>query len=145
MTDIWVALSPAPLSLAAVHDYLAGDPRHGGLAFFIGATRAEIDPELGPLARLDYQAYESMALGELERIAREGQRLFGADRIAVVHRVGSVEPGQPSVVIGVACAHRAEAFDACRWLIDTLKLRVPLWKRETFENGASRWVEPNPP
>lgn len=142
MKDIWVGLTSDPVSVPAIHDFLAGDPRHGGLALFVGMTRSEIDPEFGPLMRLDYEAYEAMALAELERIARGAVRDFQAGRVVIVHRVGSVGLGEASVATGVACAHRAEAFDACRWLIDTLKVQVPIWKREVFTSGATRWVEP---
>lgn len=143
MKDLWIELSPRSLPVAAVHDFLVGDPRHGGIALFVGTTRAELDPEFGPLARLDYEAYETMAMVQLEKIARDAVRDFKAGRVAVIHRVGSVELGEASVVTGAACAHRAEAFDACRWLIDTLKIQAPIWKREVFASGASRWVEPN--
>ncbi|HTW79479.1 MAG TPA: molybdenum cofactor biosynthesis protein MoaE [Terracidiphilus sp.] len=85
---------------------------------------------------LEYQAYEEMALAEMRRLAAEAREKFGVRRVAMVHRLGRLEIGESSVLIVVASAHRAQAFDACRWLIDTLKQTVPIWKKETFADGA---------
>jgi len=95
---------------------------------------------------LDYQAYEEMALKQMEALAEQALSQFPVRDVALVHRVGRLEVGETSVLIGVASAHRAAAFDACRWLIDTLKRTVPIWKKEYFEDGAV-WAdgEPFPP
>jgi molybdopterin synthase catalytic subunit len=95
---------------------------------------------------LDYEGYEAMARKRLERLAVEAQAKFAIDEVAVVHRLGRLEIGETSVVIAVSAAHRAAAFDACRWLIDTLKKTVPIWKKEHFADGAV-WAdgEPFPP
>lgn len=95
---------------------------------------------------LDYDAYESMALKELDRIAGEALDRFTVRAIRIVHRLGRIEIGETSVLIAVASAHRAAAFEACRWIIDTLKKMVPIWKKEYFEDGAV-WAdgEPFPP
>jgi len=85
---------------------------------------------------LDYEAYESMALKQLESLAREAGKRFAVRGISIVHRLGRLEVGETSVLIAVASAHRAAAFDACRWVIDTLKKTVPIWKKEYFEDGA---------
>jgi MoaE-MoaD fusion protein len=85
---------------------------------------------------LYYEAYEEMALDQMEGLAEQALKQFAVRDIALVHRVGRLEIGEASVVIGVASAHRAAAFDACRWLIDTLKRTVPIWKKEYFEDGA---------
>ena len=85
---------------------------------------------------LDYEAYEEMALKEMNSLAREAVSRFGARHVTVVHRLGRLNVGETSVLIVAACAHRAQAFDACRWLIDTLKKTVPIWKKETFVDGA---------
>ena len=95
---------------------------------------------------LDYESYEEMALQQMDRLAEQAVKQFQIRDVALVHRLGRLEIGETSVLIVVASAHRAAAFDACRWLIDTLKRTVPIWKREFFEDGAV-WVdgEPFPP
>lgn len=85
---------------------------------------------------LDYEAYEEMALQQLETLAAQAVRQFKIRDVVIVHRLGRLEIGETSVLIAVASAHRAAAFDACRWLIDTLKRTVPIWKKEYFEDGA---------
>jgi len=85
---------------------------------------------------LDYEAYEEMALGQMERLGEQAVKQFQVREVALVHRLGRLEIGETSVLIVVASAHRAAAFDACRWLIDTLKRTVPIWKKEYFEDGA---------
>jgi molybdopterin synthase catalytic subunit len=85
---------------------------------------------------LDYEAYEEMALQQMERLAEQALKDFQIRDVAIVHRLGRLEIGETSVLIVVASAHRAAAFDACRWLIDTLKRTVPIWKKEYFEDGA---------
>jgi molybdopterin synthase catalytic subunit len=92
---------------------------------------------------LDYEAYESMALSQMQGLARDAQENFGVRRIALVHRLGRLQVGETSVLIVVASAHRAQAFDACRWMIDTLKKTVPIWKKEWFEDGAV-WADGEP-
>lgn len=95
---------------------------------------------------LDYEAYEEMALKEMEALAAQALKQFQIRDVALVHRLGKLEIGETSVLIAVASAHRAAAFEACRWLIDTLKRTVPIWKKEYFEDGAV-WAdgEPFPP
>src|SRR5208282_5980885 len=85
---------------------------------------------------LDYEAYEEMALDQMESLAEQALKQFAVRDVALVHRLGQLEIGETSVLIVVASAHRAAAFDACRWLIDTLKRTVPIWKKEYFEDGA---------
>jgi len=85
---------------------------------------------------LDYEAYEEMARKQMEELAGEACGKFGVRHVTIVHRLGRLEVGETSVLIVVASAHRAQAFDACRWLIDTLKKTVPIWKKETFVDGA---------
>jgi molybdopterin converting factor subunit 1 len=85
---------------------------------------------------LDYEAYEEMALRQMEQLAEQALREFQVRDIALVHRLGRLEIGETSVLIVVASAHRAAAFESCRWLIDTLKRTVPIWKKEYFEDGA---------
>ena len=95
---------------------------------------------------LDYEAYEEMARQQMESLAEQALKQFQIRDVSLVHRLGRLEIGEASVLIVVASAHRAAAFDACRWLIDTLKRTVPIWKKEHFEDGAV-WAdgEPFPP
>ncbi len=92
---------------------------------------------------LDYEAYEEMALRQMERLADQSLKQFQIRDVALVHRLGRLEIGETSVLIVVASAHRAAAFDACRWLIDTLKRTVPIWKKEYFSDGAV-WADGEP-
>jgi MoaE-MoaD fusion protein len=92
---------------------------------------------------LDYEAYEQMALREMESLAARALAQFPIRDVAIVHRLGRLHIAETSVVIAVASAHRAAAFDACRWLIDTLKTTVPIWKKEYFEDGAV-WADGEP-
>ena len=85
---------------------------------------------------LDYEAYEEMATKQLRALAAEARSRFGVRHVTIVHRLGRLHVGETSVLIVVASAHRAQAFDACRWAIDTLKRTVPIWKKETFADGA---------
>jgi molybdopterin synthase catalytic subunit/molybdopterin converting factor small subunit len=92
---------------------------------------------------LDYEAYEEMATRQLDDLAREARVKFGVRQVTIVHRLGRLAVGETSVLIVVASAHRAQAFEACRWLIDTLKKTVPIWKKETFVDGAV-WADGEP-
>ena len=95
---------------------------------------------------LDYEAKMPMALNEMRRLAEEAVSRFGVREVALLHRLGRLAVGETSVLIVVASAHRGAAFEACRWVIDTVKKTVPIWKRETFVDGAE-WIdgEPFPP
>lgn len=92
---------------------------------------------------LDYEAYREMALKQMQELADEAVAKFGVREVALVHRLGRLYVGETSVLIVVASAHRGAAFDACRWLIDTLKKTVPIWKKEQFEDGAV-WADGEP-
>ena len=92
---------------------------------------------------LDYEAYEAMALQEMESLAGQALKQFQIRDVALVHRLGRLEIGETSVLIAVASAHRAASFEACRWLIDTLKRTVPIWKKEYFADGAV-WADGEP-
>ena len=122
-------------------------PSCGAALVFTGMTR---DTNRGQdVARLDYEAFDAMAGPEMRRIFTECRERFGgggdpelALRMLCQHRTGVVEVGEPSVVIAVASPHRAAAFDACRFLIDTLKERVPIWKKECWADGTTEWQHP---
>ena len=92
---------------------------------------------------LDYEAYREMALAQMEALAAEALNKFGVRDVALLHRLGRLTIGESSVLIVVASAHRGVAFEACRWLIDTLKKQVPIWKKETFADGAV-WTDGEP-
>ena len=116
-------------------------PEDGAVAVFEGIVR---DHTRGRRTRyLDYEAYEPMALRKMEDLAAEALGKFAIREVALVHRLGRLEIGETSVLIVVASGHRAAAFDACRWLIDTLKKTVPIWKKEYFEDGAV-WADGEP-
>ena len=85
---------------------------------------------------LDYEAYEEMAVGQMRELGQKALERFGVRQVTMVHRLGRLEIGETSVLIVVASAHRSAAFEACRWLIDTVKQTVPIWKKETFADGA---------
>ena len=129
-------LSEAPLSLqAAVAEVASADA--GAIATFVGTTRARSRGR--DVVRLEYEAYEGMAEEEMERIARELLERYALTDVAIHHRVGVVGIGETSVVIAVSAPHRADALAACRDAIDTLKVRVPLWKKEVYE-GGEEWI-----
>jgi molybdopterin synthase catalytic subunit len=92
---------------------------------------------------LDYEAYEEMAARQMNELASEARSRFGVRQVTVVHRLGRLQIGETSVLIVVASAHRAQAFEACRWLIDALKKTVPIWKKETFADGVV-WASGEP-
>ena len=92
---------------------------------------------------LDYEAYREMALEQMRKLAAEAVTKFGVRDVAILHRLGRLMIGETSVLIVVASAHRGAAFDACRWVIDTLKKTVPIWKKETFVDGAI-WADGEP-
>jgi molybdopterin synthase catalytic subunit len=116
-------------------------PSDGAVVVFDGIVR---DNTRGrKTLYLDYEAYEEMAVGQMQKLAREAGETFPIDRVGIVHRLGRLEIGESSIVIVVTSAHRAAAFDACRWLIDTLKRTVPIWKKEHFADGAV-WTDGEP-
>lgn len=116
-------------------------PEDGAVVVFDGIVR---DNSRGRRTlHLDYEAYEEMAAKQLRSLASGARSRFGVRHVTIVHRLGRLHIGETSVLIVVASAHRAQAFDACRWVIDTLKKTVPIWKKETFADGAV-WVPGEP-
>jgi molybdopterin synthase catalytic subunit len=113
-------------------------PSVGGIAVFEGVVR---DHARGKQIRyLEYDVYPEMAMQQIRTIVAEAQQRWSAEHIAVAHRIGRLEIGEASVLVVVAAPHRAEAFEACRYIIDTLKTTVPIWKKEVATNGEE-WVE----
>jgi molybdopterin synthase catalytic subunit len=139
----WIELQETPLDVAAAVAFVSA-PDAGGIDVFLGTTRAETHADGRQLVALDYDAYWRMALKQMQDLAMRARDRWPIVRLAILHRTGRVELGQPSVVIAVATPHRGEAFEACRWLIDTLKVEVPIWKKEVWADGSGTWVHPEP-
>jgi MoaE-MoaD fusion protein len=131
-----VTIGRDAVDVAALERAVA-DPSAGATVTFAGTTR---NGNAGRrVLRLEYEAYEPMALTEMRKLAREAGERYKIVRIAIQHRIGFVDIGETSVAIAVSAAHRAEAFDACRFAIDRLKEVVPVWKKEYFEGGEV-WI-----
>ena len=110
----------------------------GGIVTFEGVVRASTAGRA--VVRLDYEAYAVLALAEGERVLAEARDRFGVESVHAVHRTGTLAPGETAVWVGVAAAHRDAAFAACRFVIDEVKARVPVWKREHYADGPAEWV-----
>jgi MoaE-MoaD fusion protein len=135
-----VAFTHSPIASAEIIAQ-AKQGEDGAVVVFDGIVRNETRGR--SVLHLDYEAYEEMALRQMERLASEAKGRFGVRHVTIVHRLGRLQVGESSILIVVASAHRAQAFDACRWLIDTVKTTVPIWKRETFADGAV-WADGEP-
>jgi molybdopterin synthase catalytic subunit len=131
-----IAVRESELSVDEVRTAVA-DPAAGGIALFAGAVR-DSDHDRG-VSGLSYSAHPS-AVDELRRVAGVIAEKHPVIGIAAVHRVGDLAIGDLAVVLAVSCPHRAEAFDACRDLIDILKASVPIWKHQRFDDGTAEWV-----
>ena len=134
-----VALVRSPLDPAALLAEVAS-VANGASIVFVGTVREVNDGRA--VSGIEYTAYETMAGRELEAIAHEAALQFGTDDLVVEHRVGRLALGEASVVIAVAHPHRAEAYEASRFIIEELKRRVPIWKREEYVDGTREWVDP---
>ena len=122
-----------PIDMAALVRHVRA-PEDGATVTFDGFVRNQSHNR--PTLHLDYEAYESMALAKMREIGVQLHEKYSIHRVAMVHRLGRLEIGDTSVFIAVSAPHRAAAFDACRFAIDTLKRTVPIWKKEYFEDGA---------
>jgi molybdopterin synthase catalytic subunit len=116
-------------------------PESGGIDVFIGTVRNATKGKA--VLRLEFEAYEKMAFAEMEKIAAEAISKWPIQRLLIHHRTGTLVVGEVPVIIAVSTAHRAAAFEACRYVIDTLKQTVPIWKKEIFEDGEV-WVAAHP-
>ncbi|MCS7033488.1 MAG: molybdenum cofactor biosynthesis protein MoaE [Phycisphaerae bacterium] len=137
-----IQICPEPFSWATGE---LTDPAAGALAVFLGCTRAERAADGRDLLALQYEAYEPMALRQMHDLATAARRRWPIARLIMLHRVGRVELGEPSVLIAVSTPHRNEAFEACRWLIDSLKAEVAVWKKEIWSDGTESWVHGEKP
>ena len=135
-----IQISVSTLNVSACIDWVMS-PQSGGIDVFIGTVR---DATKGKaVTRLEFETYQSMAIKEMEKIAQQAFDQWPVQKILIHHRTGVLQIGEIPVVIAVSAAHRDAAFDACRFIIDTLKQTVPIWKKEIFEDGEI-WVAAHP-
>jgi molybdopterin synthase catalytic subunit len=131
-------IKDSPLDVRTVAHQVVSSER-GGVVTFIGAVR---DHHAGrAVVRLEYSAYVSMADAEFARILEEAERRWPA-KVAAEHRVGTLDVGDVAVIVVAAAPHRDAAFEACRYVIEEIKRRVPIWKREHYTDGTAGWVDP---
>ncbi len=135
-----VTLTTEPIEVTTALTYLQSE-QAGAIDLFLGVVRDNTQER--PVDRLEYEAYDRMAISEMQKIADEAQQQWPILRYAIIHRKGTLQIGEMAVLIGVATAHRADAFEACRYIIDTIKKTVPIWKKEVFTNG-DEWVNAHP-
>lgn len=139
---IRASLTRAPIDPAAVLAEVGAD-EDGATVLFLGVVRNHAEGRA--VAGMRYDAYEEMAVEVLRSIAAEASAQYGAERLSVVHRVGALEVGEVSVAIAVSTPHRAQAYDASRHVIEEIKKRLPVWKKERFAGGDEAWVAGTPP
>ena len=132
-----IEISDSPIDTAELQRSL-NNPAAGGYCAFEGWVRNENEGHV--VERLEYEAYKPLAITEGEKVLAEARAKFPYLDARCVHRVGLLEIGECAVWIGVASAHRDEAFKACRYIIDEIKVRLPIWKKEHYANGDSGWV-----
>lgn len=132
-----IRISDSAISVEALRESMA-DPGAGGLCVFEGWVRNENEGH--KVERLEYEVYEPLAISEGEKVLAEAQQHFPHLQAICVHRSGLLEIGECAVWVGVAAAHRDEAFKACRYIIDQIKVRLPIWKKEHYVDGNSGWV-----
>ena len=132
-------LTSSPIDVPSLTRDVASAER-GAIALFLGTVRNTNDGR--EVNGIDYSAYDAMAVAEMNRIATEARERFPGVEVALVHRVGTLAVGDVSVAIATAHMHRAPALDANRYVIEELKRRVPIWKREHYLDGTSEWVDP---
>jgi molybdopterin synthase catalytic subunit len=135
-----IELSKKPLDPQKAIDFVS-DGEVGGINVFIGTVRNNTKGM--KVIALEFEAYEKMAISELEKIVKQAKKTCPIHKIAVFHAIGKKKIGELAVVIAVSAAHRDAAFQACRYVIDTLKQTVPIWKKEIFEDGEV-WVAAHP-
>ena len=132
-------LTTRPVDSTSLIAEVSGAER-GAIALFLGTVRNSNDGRA--VNGIDYSAYDAMAVAEMQRIVSEAESRFAGVAIALEHRVGTLRVGEISVAIACAHPHRAAALDANRYVIEELKRRVPIWKREHYLDGTSEWVDP---
>lgn len=135
-----ITLTTSPIDVASALHHLQAD-QAGAIDLFLGVVRDNTQER--PVDRLEYEAYDRMAITEMEKIVDAARQQWPILRHVIIHRKGTLKIGEMAVLIGVATAHRAEAFEACRFIIDTIKQTVPIWKKEVFTDGEE-WVNTHP-
>ncbi len=135
-----VSLTSNPIDISSAYKYLQTDGA-GAIDLFLGVVRD--NTQARPVDRLEYEAYDRMALSEMRKITDEACRRWNILKFVVVHRTGLLRIGEMAVLIGVSTPHRADAFEATRYIIDTIKQTVPIWKKEVFMDGEI-WVNATP-
>jgi molybdopterin synthase catalytic subunit len=133
-------LTRAALSLDELLAEVQG-PERGGTCVFMGTVRN--GPEESGVTEIEYSAYDAMAEAEIERMLAEARERWPDARVALRHRLGRVPVGEASIAIAAAAPHRAEAFAACRHIIEEVKRRLPMWKKEYHIDGTAAWVDPS--
>jgi len=142
--DDWIDILSEALPTAQAIEFVS-DGRAGGIATFLGTTRAEKNAQGHDLESLDYEAYLEMAIPQLRTLAQAARSQWPIVKQVVLHRVGRVAIAEPSVLIAVASPHRHEAFAAARFIIDAIKADVAIWKKEVWADGSGTWVQPEVP
>jgi molybdopterin synthase catalytic subunit len=132
-----VELRGSALDVAGILQW-ALDAEAGGVALFLGTTRSEKKGTV-ELTALEYEAYPQMAVTQMKQLAALARSRWPLRKVAIVHRTGRVAVGEPSVAIAVSAPHRGQAFEACRFLIDSLKKDVAVWKKEVWGDGSATW------
>lgn len=132
-----ISISDKSIAVEALREQMT-DAGAGGLCVFEGWIRNQNEGRA--VERLEYEVYEPLAVSEGQKVLAEAQQLFPHLRAVCVHRSGSLEIGDCAVWVGVSAPHRDEAFKACRYIIDQIKVRLPIWKKEHYVDGDSGWV-----
>jgi molybdopterin synthase catalytic subunit len=135
-----VIISEEPLDVDSIYRRVSSGSA-GAVDIFVGTVRNVTKGK--KVLRLEYEAYQSMAIKEMQKISLEASAKWPIQKIVIHHRIGTLEIGDAAVVIAVSTPHRHDSFDACRYVIDTLKQSVPIWKKEVFEDGEV-WVSAHP-
>ncbi len=134
-----LSITSSPIDSAAVTESVR-DHRAGAVVLFLGTVR-EFTGET-QTSSLNYEAFEDMAVASLKEITEAAQQKWSLVRCAVVHRVGPLELGEIAVAVAVSSAHRGPAFEAGQWIMDTIKQKTPIWKKELYADGTTEWVHP---
>jgi molybdopterin synthase catalytic subunit len=135
-----IKITEKPIDVQKVID-AASSLGAGAVNVFIGTVRNHANGK--NVVWLEYEAYETMAVGEIRKIIDDASHRWPLQGWAVSHRIGTLKPGEVSVVVAVSSPHRRESFEACQFIIDTLKAKAPIWKKEVFEDGEE-WVSARP-
>ncbi|MFT4033389.1 MAG: molybdenum cofactor biosynthesis protein MoaE [Siphonobacter sp.] len=135
-----IAITDQPIDIQVCLNAVRSD-RAGAVDVFIGTVRNHNNSK--EVVRLEYESFDSMAIRKMNELAEEAKRRWPVEKIAIVHRKGVLQIAEVAVVIAVATPHRSDAFEACKWLIDTLKEVVPIWKKEIYESGEE-WLAAHP-